>query len=417
MSPSALPLPDPDRLAGDIAELASLTEPDRPGWTRRALGDVYRAGREDVARRFREAGLETHLDAAGNVVGVLPGRDGGPALVTGSHTDTVDGGGRFDGVVGVLGALAALECAARAGRRFSHDVWVIDFYGEEPNEFGLSCLGSRAVTGALSAADLARRDSSGRTLGDAMETAGLDPNGALAGRWHGSDLLAFVELHVEQGPRLETEGRAIGVVSSIAGIQRVVVTLSGRRDHAGTMPVERRHDAACAAAEVVLAVERIGRDGGVATAGRIEVAPGSLNVVPERALVWVELRSVDDGWLERARTSLTTAARAAADARGVGCELRWLSAVAPTPMATSVSVEIEAAARGLGHQTLALPSGAGHDSAHLARLAPTGMVFVPSRDGRSHCPEEWTDAAELAVGAQVLAESLLRLDTGSGAKA
>jgi len=413
MSSSALPLPDPDRLAADIDELASLTEPDRPGWTRRALGEVCRAGRHEVARRFREAGLETHLDAAGNVVGVLAGRDGGPALVTGSHTDTVDGGGRFDGIVGVLGALAALECVARAGRRFRHDVWVVDFYGEEPNEFGLSCLGSRAVTGALSATDLGRRDPAGRALGDAMESVGLDPGGALAGRWQSSDLLAFVELHVEQGPRLETEGRPIGVVSAIAGIHRAVVVLSGQRDHAGTMPIERRHDAACAAAEVVLATERIGRDGGFATAGRIEVTPGSLNVVPERALVWVELRSVDDGWLERARASLATAARAAADARGVGCELRWLSSVPPTPMATSVSVEIEAAAASLGHQTLALPSGAGHDSAHLARLAPTGMVFVPSRDGRSHCPEEWTDAAELAIGAHVLAETLLRLDTGS----
>jgi beta-ureidopropionase / N-carbamoyl-L-amino-acid hydrolase len=405
-----LPLPEQAWLHDEIESLAEIREPDAPGWTRRALSEVETAGRQEVERRMRAAGLDVHVDGAGNLVGVLEGRDGGSALVTGSHTDTVLGGGRFDGIIGVLGALESLRCLAEAGVRLRHDLWVVDFYGEEPNEFGLSCLGSRAVAGNLSRVHLDRADQSGRRLGEAMAAVGIDPDRALSANWNPKDLAAFVECHIEQGPRLEEEGIEIGVVSAIAGIDRATVNLQGRRDHAGTMPVALRHDAACAAAEVVLAVERLGRDGGVGTTGRVVVEPGAANIVPDHALLWVEFRSIEETWLERTRQQLEGAVAEAGDRRGVLGDVEWTSAEAPTVMSDLVARAVEDAAGALGRSVLRLPSGAGHDSAQLASLTPTGMLFVPSAGGRSHCPEEFTDAADVAVGAQVLAATLAHLD-------
>lgn len=404
------PLPEPARLSEEIESLAQIREPDTPGWTRRALTEVETAGRHDVERRMRDAGLAVHVDGAGNLVGVLEGREGGSALVTGSHTDTVVGGGRYDGIVGVLGALEAMRCLAEAGVRLRHDLWIVDFYGEEPNDFGLSCLGSRAVAGHLSAAHLDRTDPEGRRLGDAMTAVGIDPDRALAARWDPSDLAAFVECHIEQGPRLEAEGVEIGVVSAIAGIDRAIVNFQGRRDHAGTMPVRLRHDAACAAAEVILAVERLGRDGGVGTTGRVVVEPGAANIVPEHALLWVEFRSVEQDWLDRTRDELEAAVAEAGSTRGVLGTIDWPSAEAPTVMADLVTSAVEDAAGALGRSVIRLPSGAGHDSVQLASLTPTGMVFIASKDGRSHCPEEFTEPGDVAIGAQVLAATLAHLD-------
>jgi len=405
-----LPLPEPDRLTDEIESLALISEPDAPQWTRRALSEAETAARYEVARRMRGAGLEVHVDGAGNLVGVLDGRDGGRAIVTGSHTDTVLGGGRFDGIVGVLGALEALECLAEANLRLRHDLWIVDFYGEEPNEFGLSCLGSRAVAGNLSRAHLDRTDDSGRSLAEAMTAVGIDPSRALSAGWNPADLAAFVECHIEQGPRLEQEGVEIGVVSAIAGIDRAVVDLCGRRDHAGTTPIPMRHDAACAAAEVILAVEQLGREGGVATTGRVVVEPGAANIVPDHSLLWVEFRSIETDWLERKRDELEAAVAETGSRRGVRGEIEWRSTEGPTVMADLVSNAAAEAAAGLGRSVIRMPSGAGHDSAQVASLTPTGMVFIPSKDGRSHCPEEYTGASDLATGAQVLAATLARLD-------
>ncbi len=407
---NVLPPPEPDRLREGVESLALISEPDAPQWTRRALSEAETVGRHEVARRMRAAGLEVHVDGAGNLIGVLEGRDGGRALVTGSHTDTVLGGGRFDGIVGVLGALEALECLAGADLRLRHDLWIVDFYGEEPNEFGLSCLGSRAVAGNLSAEHLDRTDDTGRNLAEAMTAVGIDPSRALSAGWDPADLAAFVECHIEQGPRLEDEGIEIGVVSAIAGIDRAVVNLYGRRDHAGTMPIPLRHDAACAAAEVILAVEQLGLDGGVATTGRVVVEPGATNIVPEHSLLWVEFRSIETEWLDRKRDELEGTVAETGSRRGVQGGVEWRSTERPTVMADLVSKAAVEAAASLGRSVMRLASGAGHDSAQMASLTPTGMVFIPSRDGRSHCPEEYTEPSELATGSQVLAATLARLD-------
>jgi beta-ureidopropionase / N-carbamoyl-L-amino-acid hydrolase len=236
-----------DRLAADLALLAGIRE-DGPGWTRRAFGAPDREGRHEVAALMRGAGLETHIDEAGNVIGVLAGDgpSGGPALVTGSHTDTVAEGGRFDGVAGVIGAIEAVRLLVESGVRLHHDLRVVDFFGEEPNDYGLSCVGSRALAGTLLPAHLdlpSRRRDGGDQLGQAVIRAGGDPDRALRIGWAPGSVLAYLELHVEQGPHLEALGVPLGVVTTIVGIQRFEVTFRGRADHAGTMPMGRRHDA------------------------------------------------------------------------------------------------------------------------------------------------------------------------------
>jgi N-carbamoyl-L-amino-acid hydrolase len=243
-----------------------------------------------------------------------------------------------------------------------------------------------------------------------MAAVGIDPDRALSASWNRQDIAAFVECHIEQGPRLESEGVEIGVVSAIAGIDRATVNFQGRRDHAGTMPVALRHDAACAAAEIILTVERLGLEGGVGTTGRVVVDPGAANIVPEHSLLWVEFRSVEDEWLERTRGELDGAVAGVSARRGVLGDVEWTSTEPPTVMSAIVARAVEDAADSLGRSVLRLPSGAGHDSVQLASLIPTGMIFIPSKAGRSHCPEEYTEPADLAIGAQVLAATLARLD-------
>jgi N-carbamoyl-L-amino-acid hydrolase len=415
--------PDPERIAGDLAALAAIHE-DGPGWTRRVFGEADRHARETVAAMMAGAGLDTAIDAAGNVIGVLrgegPGR--GPALVTGSHTDTVAQGGRFDGIIGVVGAIEAVRMLRESGIRLHHDLLVADFLGEEPNDYGLSCVGSRAVAGTLTPAHLGLTLAPGGAggagpsgsapdrLADGLVRAGADPEGALRAAWAPGSVLAYLELHIEQGPHLEALGAPLGVVTSIVGIQRVEVTYRGRPDHAGTMPMALRHDAGCAAAAGLLAVERLADEGNVATVGVLELSPGATNVIPGRARLLAESRSVDPAWLAAFRTRLAEELAGPALARGVEVELEWLTMEPPTPMAASMSQLLTSAAGALGHRVAPLVSFAGHDAVSMAHLGPTGMVFVPSKDGRSHCPEEWTDVADIAVGVHTLAQALVGAD-------
>jgi len=406
-----LPFPDVERVDADLSALADLVE-GGPGFTRRVFSEVDRDGRAWVHASMTEAGLEVHTDGAGNLVGVLAGQRPGPALVTGSHTDTVLSGGRFDGIVGVVGAIEVVRLLREAGVRLAHELRVVDFLGEEPNDHGISCVGSRAVAGHLTAAQLSAVDQSSRPMAEAMAAAGVDPDQALRARWGRGEVAAYVELHIEQGPHLEAAGATLGVVSTIAGIDRVTAVFSGRQDHAGTMPMDQRHDAACAAAEAVLALEALGQDGGVATTGRLEIEPGSTNVVPARAQLWAELRNPDGSWLDATRIQVESALHEAGRRRGVDVALEWLTAVSPVPMEPSVTERLRRVAAGLGHSWLELPSWAGHDAAHIAALGPAGMLFVPSVGGRSHCPEEETALDDVAVGIAALGAALVDLDAG-----
>jgi beta-ureidopropionase / N-carbamoyl-L-amino-acid hydrolase len=406
-----MPAVDQARLQADLEALAEFRDMDSPGWTRRVFSEPYVRSREWVAGRMRDAGLEVRRDTAGNLVGTMMGA-GGPALVTGSHTDSVAGGGRFDGPVGVLGAIEAARCIRDSGRKLRHELRIVDFVGEEPNDFGLSCVGSRAVAGTLTAEHLATRDPSGRTVAEALESVGGDPRRINEAAWAAGEMRAFVELHIEQGPVLEQAGVPVGIVSGIAGIERVVATFDGQADHAGTTPMNARHDALCAAADAVLAVERLASEGaGVGTAGRIEVLPGALNVIPQRAQVWAEFRSVDGGWLDSRRLGLEKAALEAGHRRGVKVAVRLLSRTEPVVASDEIQAAMREAITNLGLGHVSLPSGAGHDTVQMAKLGPVGMLFVASVGGRSHCPEEWTKPDDLEAGVSALLATLLVLDT------
>jgi N-carbamoyl-L-amino-acid hydrolase len=405
---------DLGRLQSDLEKLAEFRDPVSPGWTRRVFSPPYISSREWVAARMRDAGLHVEKDAAGNLIGTFAGSVGMQgALVTGSHTDTVAGGGRFDGPLGVLGAIEVARCIREGGLHLRHELRVMDFLGEEPNDFGISCVGSRAVAGTLTAEHLALRDPSGRTLADAIASTGGDPARLREAAWTEGEVSAFVELHIEQGPVLERAGMPLGVVSGIAGIDRLLITFTGQADHAGTTPMDARHDALCAAAEGVLMVEALATEpGGVGTAGRIEALPGALNVVPENVRLWAEFRSTDTDWLkERSRRLLETVLDAGRR-RGVVVAMQTLSRTEPVVASDVVRAAMTTAISSLGLESMALPSGAGHDAVQMARLGPAGMLFVPSVGGRSHCPEESTAPEHLQAGVAALLATLLVLDAG-----
>jgi N-carbamoyl-L-amino-acid hydrolase len=413
--PGADRAPSAERVEADLAALAAITEPGRPGWTRMALTEAgaEAEGRRWALRQLRDLGLRAQIDPAGNVIGVLEGTAAGAgALMTGSHTDTVDGGGRFDGVVGFVGALEAVRLIRESGRTLRHDLVIADFFGEEPNRFGLSCAGSRALAGRLTAGHLDLTDAEGQRFGAALAQAGIDPGRLFEARLDPGYVRAFIELHVEQGPVLERAGSQLGLVTSITGVTRFRALFSGERGHAGTTAMADRRDAGCAAAGTVLAVERIAsaQEDARGTTGSVLFTPDAVNIVTGQAKLTGELRSPDGGWLRYAREELLAAAQAESGRRGVQLDWQWLPSEAPVPLDDSLLGICQRATAGLGYQSSLLYSAAEHDAAVLAALAPAAMIFVPSRDGRSHCPEEWTDTGDVLAGVHALTECLLSAD-------
>ena len=404
--------PAPERVASELTELSTLTDSDRPGWTRRALSEFDVSGREFARRLMRQSGMDTRIDGAGNVIGVLPGRIGGRQIMLGSHTDAVDGGGRFDGIVGVLGAIEVVRLIQEHDIRVDHDLVVVVFFNEEPNDFGLFCVGSRAMTGQVDRQTLAITDPTGRTLADALPDSRIDPDDFLSAAYDFNPVTAFLELHIEQGPELERAGRQIGVVETITGINHFRALFTGRQDHAGTTPMDVRADAGCAAAGTVLAVESIAESGlnTRGTSGQIRFTPEAVNVVSQIASLEGEFRGPEGSWLNEAQRRLTAAAGSEAEKRGVEVEIEWTTDDAPVPLHEPITSTITEVADDFGLSRATMFSGAGHDAGIIAAKTQVGMIFVPSVDGRSHCPEEFTDFADIMPGISVLLETVLRTD-------
>ena len=398
-----------DRIAADLAALAAITEPDRP-WTRRSFTPRHDDGRRWLAARFAEAGLGVATDAGGNLIGTRRGsEDGAGTILIGSHSDTVPDGGRFDGTAGVIAALEVARSLAERGVALRHDLAVVDFLAEEVSAFGVSCIGSRGMAGVVPAAWL-ELCHDGRTLDTAIRAAGGDP-GRQAPR---GDIRAFLELHIEQGPVLERAGLDLGLVTAIAGVTRIEVVLTGRPDHAGSTPMGHRADALVAAAALVGAIEATAIDRAAegrhftATVGEFSIEPGAANVVPGRVRMLIDARAEDRAqmldfldWLE---------ARAHALPEGVTAAVTRLSDNQPAAMDLGLVDRLEAAASLVGARARRMVSGAGHDAAFVARIAPAAMVFVPCLGGRSHCAEEWAETSDIALGAEVMAEAVIALD-------
>jgi N-carbamoyl-L-amino-acid hydrolase len=414
MVTSNLPI-DADRLWADVMSLAQITDPARP-YTRRSFTKLFLDGRAWLERQFWEAGLTTRVDAAGNLIGRVEGRN--PVLGTiaiGSHSDTVPSGGRFDGIAGVVTGLEIAR-ALRAGVHLDHSLEIIDFLAEEPSEYGLSCVGSRGMTGALGDRMLKLTEPGGETLGDAMRRVGGDPDGLLQTRR--TDIKAFLELHIEQGRVLESKSLDVGIVTSIVGIRRIEIVFEGQADHAGTTPLELRQDALLAAARTALEVREIakrldGRDGEyfVATVGILDVQPSASNVVPGRCRVVVDIRSTSQTLKDNFEEALEhESAEAAREARVERSVFTMLSDGPSVTCDVLLQAALRGAANRLGLKETAIPSGAGHDAAFMSRICRSGMVFVPSCAGISHSPEEWTNKDALAMGASVLLEAVTSLD-------
>ncbi len=408
-----LPAPSAGRLAADVHTLERFTRPDRP-YTRRAFSDEDRAARAWLAQRMAETGLDVAVDAAGNVLGRRAGRAAGAPLMIGSHLDTVQEGGRLDGIAGVLAGLEVARCLAAGGRRLVRPLEVVNFTCEEPSEFGLSTIGSRAMSGKLDAALADRvRDAAGRNLAEAIDSVGGRAARLDEARRAPGSIARYLELHIEQSASLDRAGVPVGVVTAIAAPTRFRVIVRGRQDHAGGTPMAIRRDALAAAAEVVLAVERIAREVGrqmVGTVGALEVRPNMVNIVPGETWLLADFRGIEPDAIAETVRRFEAAAAGVAARRGVGVEVAPLMREEPLRIPVEMVEHAAAAAEALGVPHRRLVSGASHDANHVATLCPIGMLFVPCRDGRSHCPEEWTEPADLAAGTRVLLELVLRLD-------
>jgi N-carbamoyl-L-amino-acid hydrolase len=421
MAPTNLPL-DADRLWSDVMALAGITDPARP-YTRRSFTALFLEGRAWLAQKFAEAGLATRIDTAGNLIGRIEGKN--PALgviAIGSHSDTVPSGGRFDGIAGVITGLEIVRALRDAGVRLEHTVEIVDFLAEEPSEYGLSCVGSRGMTGLLDGRMLGLTEPGGEPLRDALRRVGGDPDGLdLAKR---DDIAAYLELHIEQGIVLESQSLDVGIVTSIVGIRRLEVIFQGEADHAGTTPLGLRHDALVAAAATVSSVRRVaeqlaneGADYFVATVGILTVEPSASNIVPGRARLIIDARTTNPALTRRFVEAIDRESLAhAAAARVERASFATLSDGAPAACDPNLRAALRDGAHELGLSEADLPSGAGHDAAFMSRICPSAMVFVPCRAGKSHAPEEWADRDAIAAGASVIYQALRALDRTLAAK-
>ncbi len=401
-----------DRIAADIEALADITEPDRP-WTRRAFTPMFLKGRAYVEKIFREAGLETHIDAAGNLTGRRKGTvEGKGTIMLGSHTDTVPNGGRFDGIAGVIAGLEVARSLADAGIKLEHDLEIVDFLAEEVSIFGVSCIGSRGLTG-VRPPEWLERSTDGVTLADGIRQVGGDPDTVFTR----TDIKVFLELHIEQGTVLERENVDIGIVGAITGISRFEILVEGRADHAGTTPMNARFDALGAASIIVLGIEEIARELAsgksyfAGTVGEFSMEPNAANVIPSHVRMLIDARAVDDAVMDEFVASVTALCAQTASERSVTiADPRRVSHAAPTPMSDMVTGVLAESAQRIGATSRPMVSGAGHDAAFLSKVAPAAMIFIASKDGRSHAAEEWSDNDDIALGAAVLYEAVLALD-------
>jgi N-carbamoyl-L-amino-acid hydrolase len=397
-----------DRLHRRLDELAHIGALDDGGVRRLAFTDADRAGRDYVENWMRDLGLTIHIDALGNIAGLRDGADGGAAVLLGSHTDSVGRAGRFDGALGVLAALEALQTLDDAGITTRRPVGVASFVNEEGNRFAPGMMGSTYVAGMI-ALEEARRapGTDGATLGDELDRTGMAGSDDLSTL----PLHAFVELHIEQGPILEDEGATIGVVESVQGITWHQFTLRGESNHAGVTPMDARRDAGYVAAAIATHVRQLSTtiDRQRATVGALSVSPGFTNIIPDEATMRIDLRNPDADRLNEARERLIEFAEMAAAGENVNLTHEQLSWIDPVQFDADVVGAVEQAATDLGYSQRRMVSGAGHDAQQMAYVAPAAMIFVPSVGGISHNPDEFTRPDDVEAGANVLLHTLLQL--------
>jgi len=400
---------DRKRLGQTMEDLGRVGATERGGLTRLALSDEDKRGRDLLVRWMREAGLRVTVDQMGNIFGERPGEPGRPPVMMGSHADSVPTGGKYDGQLGVLCALETIRTLNDHRVRTRHPVTLVVFTNEEGARFQPAMIASGVMAGKIALEDAYNaRDKDGLRLVDELERIGYLGAEPCVPR----PLRAYLELHIEQGPFLEEEGLAVGVVEGIVAISWSRLTIHGVQDHAGPTPMRIRHDALVAAAEVVTGVRQLARELGgdaVATVGNIVVAPNIVNAIPGRVTLSIDVRDPQTETLDRARARLDAIVREACAREGVRFELEHYWRMPYTPFAPEVVAAVERAARTVGAPHRRIRSGAGHDAQYMAAIGPAGMVFVPSHDGRSHCEEEFTPIEDVEQGANTLLLAALDL--------
>ena len=405
---------DQQRLQSEIDQLAQITEAKPPVVTRIVFSEADLRARAWLAEKCREAQLTVRSDAIGNIFARWQGTDSSaPPVGTGSHIDAIPNAGKYDGVVGVLGGLEAIRALRGADFHPKHSVELLVFTSEEPTRFGIGCLGSRLLSGSLSAESAARLTDAN---GDSLESVRNNANfkGELASvRLPAGHYKAFVELHIEQGPILEQQRIPLGIVQRIAAPASANIFIVGSGGHAGGVLMPDRKDALCAASELVLAIESAARASGcldtVATVGVCEVFPAAVNSIPSRVRLSLDVRDTNLVLRDSVMQKIAQAADTISSKRGVSIRTDLLNADAPADCAPEVTQALSDSCRARNLEFLPMVSRAYHDSLFMARIAPTGMLFIPCRNGWSHRPDEYAGPEDIARGALILAETLARL--------
>ncbi len=378
----------------------------RAGLFRPYLSGAHRAALDRTAAWMSEAGMTTRIDGAANLIGRYEGVEPGlPAMMIGSHIDSVRNGGVYDGPLGVMLGIDCVEALSRAGQRLAFAIEVAAFGDEEGSRFPASMGCSRALVGALDEGFAALTDAAGVSVADALSAFGLDPGGLSGARRTSGDILGFVEPHIEQGPTLEAAGCAVGLVTAIAAQRRVRVRWTGRAGHAGTTPMALRRDPLAAAAAAMSAVEalcRTGSDGLVGTVGQISVEPGAFNVIPGAASFSLDIRAGTDVACDAALSALTAQFSAIGAARNIGLEIERIQSLPASPADPLLSEGLARAVTRVTGACRRLPSGAAHDTMIMAALCRTSMMFIRCRGGLSHHPDEHVDPADGATALAVL---------------
>lgn len=404
---------DSQRLQGTLERLSEFGRNPEGGVTRIGFSETDMAAREYVTGLMKQAGLEVRVDPAGNIFGLRAGSEKLPKLLFGSHIDSVLQGGNFDGDVGSMGAIEVIRALNDENVNTRHPLEVVIWTNEEGNHFGLGTLGSGVAAGLLGPEILDRKDEQGLTLADWLRRYGQDPSHLTDARIPPETLAGFLELHIEQGPNLDEAKIPIGVVQGIVGLKRWKCVVTGSANHAGTTPMNRRKDALAAAAKDLLVVRDVVRgEAGrqVGTVGYMRAEPGAVNVIPGRAEFPVELRDLDAEKIDRMWERIQERFKETDEEENVETRCTALDDVSPARADPAFQAAIGDAAESLGLATMDLPSAAVQDAQQIAKIAPIGMIFVPSRDGISHSPEEFSSWQDIANGAEVLYRAVLLLD-------
>jgi N-carbamoyl-L-amino-acid hydrolase len=406
------------RLMRDLNAIGRIGIGDRGAVTRLVFSIKELRSRQVLIHLMRQAGLKIHIDAIGNIFGRFGGSDPrAPAVLAGSHLDTVIHGGKYDGPVGVIGALEAIRTINENSIPVRSPLEVVCFVGEESSRFGFSTLGSSLVAGEVHPKDLTNAiDPQGTKLADVLSSLGIAQRGLKRLKRSPKSLKAYLELHIEQGPILEAKGKRIGLVTSIAAPSRFKVIFKGQADHSGTTPMDMRKDALVAAAQLIEYIEKICRKNAsmaqgrvVGTVGAMKIEPGVINAVPGRTELSVDIRGTSAQSKNRVARMVKQQARYIAMRRDIRFEVLTIREEDPVPLDKRLLRVARELCDDQGIDYEIMPSGAGHDAMQMAKITPAGMIFVPSKRGISHNPLEWTDPADITLGTQLLMETMVRV--------